>query len=731
MVVLFLSAASSIHTVKWVNSLAERGHEVHLAYLKGHEPKPDSIDGRVKLCPLPFSGGAGYYLNAPALKKLAKSIRPDVINVHYASGYGTLSRVAGLKHVLLSVWGSDVYEFPYQSALKHRILKKNVKAARYLASTSHCMAEQLRRVMADDGLEIAITPFGVDIEKFSPRGCEDNGDRIVLGNVKALKPIYGIDDFINACSFLKKRLESEKFPVPFTVEIYGDGEQKEELLALIKELSLEDTVFLKGRVANDLVPEVLGGIDIFCATSRHESFGVAVVEAMAMGKAVVVTDADGFREVTVDGETGFVVPKGDIEAISDALYRLIKDKQLRSHFGKAGRARAEQLYDWQKNVDTMEQLYLSIKEKKRPSEKRCIFHIPNYIDKNATSGSHIRPVKMIEGFKSLGYDVDVIMGYGRERKEKIKEIKQNIKNGVKYDFLYSESSTMPTLLTEKNHFPRYPFLDFGFFKFCKRHGIKIGLFYRDVYWKFPIYKNQVSLSKRLISIPMYNYDLRRYRKLLDVFYLPSIKMKKYADVGVKTFELPPGCNEINGEVQPQKESGKLRLFYVGGIGSLYDLTRLFEAVKALPFVTLTVCCRVDEWQARKEYYEPNMCDRIKIVHAYGDELEKYYTDADICMLFFEGEEYRNFAMPIKLFEYLANSKTIIATDDTAAGDFVEKNDIGWKIPFDCKALSDILTEIYNNKALLEEKKSNIQKAQKNNTWQARAEQVKKDLYKGE
>ena len=102
---------------------------------------------------------------------------------------------------------------------------------------------------------------------------------------------------------------------------------------------------------------------------------------------------------------------------------------------------------------------------------------------------------MLNAFKSIGYNVDIVMGYGKERKYSIGQIKRKIKDGVKYDFMYSESSTEPTILTEKNHIPMFPFLDFGFFSFCKRHGIKIGLFYRDVYWKFDEYKLSVSFVK--------------------------------------------------------------------------------------------------------------------------------------------------------------------------------------------------------------------------------------------
>lgn len=86
-------------------------------------------------------------------------------------------------------------------------------------------------------------------------------------------------------------------------------------------------------------------------------------------------------------------------------------------------------------------------------EKRCIFHIPDYLDPDRASASQIRPRKMIKAFEQIGYRVDIVQGYGKQRKIKIEEIRRNVKYGVKYDFLYSESSTTPTLLTERHHLP--------------------------------------------------------------------------------------------------------------------------------------------------------------------------------------------------------------------------------------------------------------------------------------
>ena len=363
-------------------------------------------------------------------------------------------------------------------------------------------------------------------------------------------------------------------------------------------------------------------------------------------------------------------------------------------------------------------------------EKRCIFHIPNYLPKSGTSGSGIRPRKMLNAFEELGYHVDYVMGYGKQRKQQIKKIENNIKSGIKYEFLYSESSTMPTLLTEKNHLPKYPTLDFGFFKFCKKQGIKIGLFYRDIYWKFDIYKSSVSFFKRSISIPCYYNDLKMYDKLVDILYLPSKKMRDFVKVVDTFYPLPPGCDsriEVKDEDCKNNSSQYLQLFYVGGVGDIYNLTKLLTVVKKLSFVRLTVCCKEKEWEEEKKRYSNLLGENIQIVHKSGEELEEYYSKADICMLFFESKGYRSFCMPVKLFEYLGHIKPIIAVEDSSAGEFVEENDIGWTIPFEGNCLEKILMDVYHDKTQLDDKLYHLKKTLGKNTWKARAEQVIHDL----
>ncbi len=359
--VFFISSAANIHTVRWVNALTDE-FEVHLIYCKGHEVGINKINEQVILHRLKYKYPLGYYLNAWELNRLFRKIRPDIINVHYASGYGTLVRMARVKPVILSVWGSDVYDFPKQSKWKRRILYKNIKSADRVASTSNKMADRLRKEFPELSKEITITPFGVDINRFNNNGVEKDKNTFKIGLIKTLMKKYGIEYAILAVSKLKKDLIKEgklEIAQKIQFDIYGDGEEKENLQELIKKEGMEDCIHLKGKIPNKEVPNVLNQLDVFCATSilDSESFGVAVVEAMSCEVPVIVSDVDGFSEVVKNNETGIIVERMNVEETTKALHQLLDDEQLRKEMGKRARQRVIKYYNWEDNVQTMKNLY--------------------------------------------------------------------------------------------------------------------------------------------------------------------------------------------------------------------------------------------------------------------------------------------------------------------------------------------------------------------------------------
>ena len=361
--VLFLAPAFSIHTVRWVNALTERGYKIYLATLPNHKNQENTIHSKVTVIELPVSGMKGYYLNAPLLQRLAEKIKPDVVNAHYASGYGTLMRRAKLKNTVLSVWGSDVYDFPYKNRLFMWIIQRNLEYADIIASTSYSMAKQTKKIMHKN-LDITVTPFGVDLKQFSEKE-HIGSDGILIGCVKTLEEMYGMEYLIKAVGILLEDLKKKNMVTMANniyCHIYGDGSQRNMLQRLINDLGLSDVIKLKGKIPHEKVPSILSGVDIFCVLSvkDDESFGVAAVEAAAMGIPIVASDVSGFKEVIDDGVTGIIVERKSDKKAAKALERLVLDNKLRNAMGYAGRERVERLYDWEKNVGIMENIYCSI-----------------------------------------------------------------------------------------------------------------------------------------------------------------------------------------------------------------------------------------------------------------------------------------------------------------------------------------------------------------------------------
>lgn len=347
--IVLLSGANCIHTARWANGLVQRGVEIHLisAHKNEHE-----LDPNVRLYILNTQAPLGYFTNLFEVKALLKQIQPDLVNAHYATGYGLLARLVGFQSTLLSVWGSDVYDFPEKSFLHRRLLKGNLQAATAIASTSHCMARKTAETFQHS--HMFITPFGIDENRFCYKEIAREKTKLVIGTVKTLTSKYGIDTLIEAFALVVKNHTN---PNQLVLEITGGGPDLDSLRALAISLDVEKQVVFHGAVSHERVPELLNCLDIYVALSRLESFGVAILEASACEKPMVVSDADGPAEVTIDGKTGFIVPRENPQAAADAILKLIKDEALRLQMGQAGRLHVLEHYTWDRSLDLMMDAY--------------------------------------------------------------------------------------------------------------------------------------------------------------------------------------------------------------------------------------------------------------------------------------------------------------------------------------------------------------------------------------
>lgn len=357
-----ISDVSDIHTKKWVSALVKRGIDIFLFgfneadfkyYQKFERVTVYSINVFSKISNPTEAGGwekIRYLSVMKEMKCKIKQFQPDIVHAHYASSNGLLGALSGFHPLIISVWGSDVYDFPKKSWIHKAILKYSLSKADAILSTSHVMAIETNKYTRK---KIAITPFGVDTQLFQKKTEYNNTGEYVIGNVKALYPKYGIDVLIRAFKLVVDRNQEKNI----RLEIIGTGPDLEKLEQMAKELKIQDKVHFIGRIENAYLPDYYNRFLVSVSISDSESFGVVAVEAMACECPVVTSDADGFTEVVKDGETGFIVPKRDVEKTAEAIQKFINEPALRDKMGKKGRERVLSLYDWQKNVDEMVNIY--------------------------------------------------------------------------------------------------------------------------------------------------------------------------------------------------------------------------------------------------------------------------------------------------------------------------------------------------------------------------------------
>ncbi len=355
MKILLIGPANSIHLQRLAEALSARGNSVVVA--TQHPAPVPLLD--VEVFELPMRGGIGYLGNAFPLKSFIKEFQPDVINVHYASGYGTLASLACPGRYILSFWGDDVYDFPKASKLHWLVLKRTTDNALALASTSQAMITEINQVLKPHQ-KVAFTPFGIDTQVFSPGSVEKSETPFVVGTVRGLEPVYGIDLLIKSFArlveiALRQKVISNKDEM--RLDIVGDGPQKQELQALTESLAVADRVRFLGKVDNDHVPEYLHNMHLFAALSRRESFGVAVIEAMACGLPVIVSDVGGLPELVANGKEGFVIKNNDSESFVAHTMELLKNRSKVGQMGISGRERVLANFSIEETIKNFEALY--------------------------------------------------------------------------------------------------------------------------------------------------------------------------------------------------------------------------------------------------------------------------------------------------------------------------------------------------------------------------------------
>ncbi len=356
--------------------------------------------------------------------------------------------------------------------------------------------------------------------------------------------------------------------------------------------------------------------------------------------------------------------------------------------------------------------------------KNLLYIVYYDFSKSSGSASKVRPRKMYEAFQRIGMNVKLLEGDHREylrRRNKIKEIKKWLRNH-KVDFCYIELPSGPLFHPD----------DLRLIKYLHRCGIKIGIFYRDIYWMFPeMFHNPTTLQSKIKSKlirSLQKRDLKVFKKHVDIVYIPSDTMGQY--LGAFNYSvLPPGCDEQSIENGMILDTPKG--IYVGGISERYGshlLLESFAIVNETRMAELELVCPEAQWDKLPSYLKKYKDSSwLKVNHLSNESLNGIYAQVDYAIIPLKKNLYNDFAVPVKMYEYISYNKPILATRCSEVSKFVEKYQVGLIVNDTVEDLVDGINKFLDDDKLRNSLSQNLSKALHENRWEERCFKVVSDL----
>lgn len=337
-----------IRTMQESLGMTERGHRIIIAASEKSIIFKRAKDAGIDTFPAHFQKK-----NPMAVLKLISLInreRPDIVNTHSSSDSWATTIAAKLSEVKPKIIRTRHLSTPISRSYLSRLIYD------ILPDIIMTTGEEIRQRMIQDNkfnaLKIFSIPTGVDLKRFNPENVKPafqvNG--FSIGMIGVLRSWKGHRFFIEAIPEILDKIPDTYF------YIVGDGPQYENIKNIISERPFKNRVFMLGH--REDIPEVIASLNAIVHPSyANEGVPQTVLQAMAMKKSVVASDAGAIKEVVVDGQTGFLIPTKNPYEIASKVIDLYRNSKLCARFGEEGRKLVEKHYSIDQMLDKIEKLY--------------------------------------------------------------------------------------------------------------------------------------------------------------------------------------------------------------------------------------------------------------------------------------------------------------------------------------------------------------------------------------
>lgn len=343
--------------------LATRGHKVHfISYAL--PTRLCKLDERtqfhqVDLFDYPLFEFPPYDLAlASKIFEVAEAQKLDVLHMHYAIPHATAAYLAREMYkptrylpFVTTLHGTDITLVGSRKSFLP-ITKFSIAQSDAVTSISQYLAQETCRTFGLGGVEVI--PNFINAQDYQRRPNESlraslapHGEKLLM-HVSNFRPVKRINDCIHTFARLRG-------VVPARLVLCGDGPERAGAEQLAHEYGLADDVIFAGQVPN--IAEYLSVADLLLVPSETESFGLAALEALACEVPVIATAVGGLPEVVREGETGYLVPLGDIEAMAKRAREILTDERKQRTLGAQGRLWAVEQFNTERVIPQYEALY--------------------------------------------------------------------------------------------------------------------------------------------------------------------------------------------------------------------------------------------------------------------------------------------------------------------------------------------------------------------------------------
>lgn len=354
--ILYFTRDYTTHDHRFLSALAKTSHKVFFLQLerRGHtledRPMPTEIEQvrwKGGTSPATLRDGPRLLID---LRRVLNEFQPDLVHAGPLQRSAFLVALSSYRPLVSASWGYDLIHDANRSLVWRWATRYTLRHSAVMVGDS----DTVRQLAISHGMpneRIVTFPWGADLERYTPGPEPGKQPTFTLLSTRGWEPIYGVD--VIAQAFVQAARQCPEL----RLMLLGSGSQAAKLRQIFQRSGVQDQVLSPGLVSQAELPRYYRSSDLYISASHSDGTSISLLESMACGRPVIVSDIPGNREWVEPGQNGWWFPDGDADALAEAILNAVDQRQQLPVMGQAARRIAEERANWEKNFPHLLRAY--------------------------------------------------------------------------------------------------------------------------------------------------------------------------------------------------------------------------------------------------------------------------------------------------------------------------------------------------------------------------------------